>query len=232
LKRIKISSGINNVRKYAFRVASVAAILIFISFFFFEKEESTEPPFTTNYLNPVYNNFNHSFDKQENKITFTGIPINNESNQESSPDNINIQNTQNKEQNHNFADLETSKKIHHIQKANELVDDYSFPDNKHNLQKLDNVDFKNNNHRAINDKPLKADQQINQNNLSPKKLETIKKEQSELSFWNVVSMAVNGLSKITGQKMELKQQYDANGNVKSLAFNSPNLEITAPVKKK
>ena len=53
----------------------------------------------------------------------------------------------------------------------------------------------------------------------------------KLSVWDFADAGIRGVGKLFRKDLELKKEYNDNGEVVSLAFNSPGLAFTAPVRK-
>ncbi len=57
------------------------------------------------------------------------------------------------------------------------------------------------------------------------------KRVEQIDFWDVAQAGVRGISKITGKDMKLENEYDENGKLKIIAFNSENFSFSTSVRK-
>ena len=234
LKRFQLPSKFQQFRKYSYAVASVAAVLLFVVFFLFEKEEPLVSPENSNYLSLVHRSSQSHEEEQENKISFTGTAKSPENENQEINMEIKIRKTLHASLTNNDNGNVDPEKNNNPPQNNKVVIDESFnPDNLYNAQNI-----------TPTPKNTIADNSTPKSKIEPEKTQTkqsvsvqkakksTKSDNSGLTFLKVASMGIRGLSNLTGSKMELKEQYDENGNVKSLAFNSSKLEISAPIKKK
>jgi hypothetical protein len=235
LKRFEISPKYYQLRKYSLAIASVAAMILFVTFFYFNREDEPVNPENPNYLSMIHRTSeNQENVMRENKVSFNGTS----EEQATEPNTINID-IKVKTSLHPNAPVdenknqisETVNKPDLAQNTNTKVDENFKPDN---LQMNTLQDQTTN--VQVNDpgKQIVSSDNNKQNQTKPpaSHKKKVKSEKDNLSFWDLAVMGVRGLSNISGAKIELKKQYDADGNVKALAFNSPNLAFSTPVKKR
>ena len=233
LKRLVLTTNNHLLRKYSLAVASIAAILLFITIFFFDRKESQLTPGNNNFLSLIH----PSLENNENiisgsRISFSGVSEKKLT--ENEVIKIDVKSHQNLQVytkpydssiNNSINGVSPIKTEHSI--SNKVIN----PDVLQVNQIQDNLDNKK--VPDISKQIVNAHNDIRNQSKSTKS--TSKKDRYDkgnLTFWDLAVMGVRGLSNLSGKKIELKQQYDADGNVKSLAFNSPNIEFSTPVKKR
>jgi hypothetical protein len=69
------------------------------------------------------------------------------------------------------------------------------------------------------------------NTFREKVLEEKPAANTKLTFWDFVAAGVKGIGKISGKRMQLQREYDQDGKLIEVAFNSPKFGFSAPVKK-
>jgi hypothetical protein len=239
LKRFEITPKYYLLRKYSVAVASVAAMLLFMTFFFFDREESPLISNNSNYLSLIHRSSENKENvMSENKLTFTGSPETNSSENQAAEFEIKIRSKL-----HAFAKLDNTKND---------KPEIQVTTNKTDISQNDKTAIPENinrDHQQVNNEPIQTDNNkvadIGPKNVNtiiekpvqispaPKPKRTVKSsDKYNFTIWDLAIMGVRGLNNLAGSKIELKKQYDADGNVKSLAFNSPRLEFSTPVKKK